>query len=320
MACYIHGKLWHSQSQIAAQKHTLKYGTNPIMTKTIGFLGAGRMAAAMIKRLLSKGYAVQVWNRSTAKIEPLVALGATACATPADAARNVDVVISFMSDDAAAQAVWLGDDGALAAMTTGTVAIECSTLSHEFVLGLSQQIEAAGCPYIDSPVTGVPADIEAGNTIFLIGAASDVLDRVRPILDDTGKKIVHFGPIGSGTAYKLMHNLLGAVHIAAAAELVAVAQRAGLDGNIVAETFAIGANASASGLMTVPDMVRKNHTENIHFTTALRAKDAGYALKLAEEFKMTLPVGDAAFNVFAKATKDGLGHLAQSAVIETLKS
>lgn len=290
------------------------------MTQTIGFLGAGRMAAAMIKRLLTQGYAVQVWNRSPDKLEPLVLLGARACATPADAAQGADTVISFMADDRAAQAVWLDDDGALSTMTKGTVAIECSTLSHEFVLELSQQIEAAGCPYIDSPVTGVPADIEAGNTIFLIGTSSDVLDLVRPVLNDTGKKIIHFGPIGSGTVYKLMHNLLGAVHIAAAAELVAVAQRAGLDGNMVADTFSIGANASASGMMTVPDMVRGNHTENIHFTTALRAKDAGYALKLAEEFKMTLPVGDAAFNVFAQAIKDGLGYLAQSAVIETLKN
>lgn len=290
------------------------------MTKTIGFLGAGRMASAMIKRLLSKGYRIQVWNRSPDKLDPLVALGAVACATPAKAAYGVDTVISFMADDNAARAVWLGENGALAAMNAGTVAIECSTLSHAFVLDLAKAVSAAGHTYIDAPVTGVPSDIEAGNTIFLIGAEASDLNRIKPILDDTGKRTVHFGPVGSGTVYKLMHNLLGAVHIAAAAELVAVARKAGLDGPTVAETFSIGANASASGLMTMPGMISGNHNEGIHFTTALRAKDASYALTMAREFGMTVPVGQAAANIFETATKDGLGDLAQSAVIETLKS
>lgn len=290
------------------------------MAQTIGFLGAGRMASAMIKRLLSKGYGVKVWNRSTAKLDPLVTLGATACATPADAARDVDIVISFMSDDTAARSVWLGEDGALSAMARGAVAIECSTLSHGFVLELAKAIEDTGICYVDAPVTGVPNDIEAGNTIFLIGAAQDVLERITPILTDTGKRIVHFGPIGSGTVYKLMHNLLGAVHIAAAAELVAVAQKAGLDGNKVAETFEIGANASPTGLMVMPGLVNGNHNEGIHFTSALRTKDASYALKLVSDVGIRAPVGQAAFDVFEATTKAGLGDLAQSAVIETIKA
>lgn len=286
---------------------------------TIGFLGAGRMAAAMIKRLLSKGYEIKVWNRNQAKIEPLAALGATGCSSPAAAAQNCDIVISFMADDSASEAVWLGDNGALAAMGKGALAIECSTLSHAFVLDLAQKIEAAGCRYIDAPVTGVPADVEAGNTVFLIGAETSDLERARPLMEATGKKIVHFGTVGAGTVYKLMHNLLGAVHIAAAAELVAVAQKAGLDGNKVAETFEIGANASPTGLMVLPGLIGGNHNEGIHFTTGLRTKDAGYAMLLAKEYGLTLPVGQAAHGVFENATAEGLGDLAQSAVIEPLK-
>lgn len=289
------------------------------MSQTIGFLGAGRMASAMIARSLEQGYRVQVWNRSPGKTEPLVALGATACATPADAVSNVDIVISFMADDTGSEAVWLGENGALAAMKPGTLAVECSTLSHGFVLDLAAKITAAGYDYIDAPVTGVPADIQAGNTVFLIGADETVLDRARPFMNTVGKRIVHFGPIGSGTVYKLMHNLLGAVHIAAAAELVAVAQKAGLDGDVVAETFATGANASMSGKMTLPGMISGNHHEGIHFTTGLRAKDAAYAMQLATDMNMSLPVGQAASDAFKKATTDGFGDLAQSAVIEILK-
>ncbi|KJE35275.1 NADPH oxidoreductase [Thalassospira sp. HJ] len=289
------------------------------MQQTIGFLGAGRMASAMIKRLLSKGFTVKVWNRNPAKIDPLVTLGATTCESPAEVAKNCDTVISFMADDAAAEAVWLGNQGALAAMDKGALAIECSTLSHAFVLELAKQIDAAGCRYIDAPVIGVPTDVEAGNTIFLIGAANDDLERARPLMEATGRKIVHFGPVGAGTVYKLMHNLLGAVHIAAAAELVAVAQKAGLDGDKVAETFEIGANASPTGLMVMPGLLSGNHNEGIHFTTGLRSKDTSYAMKLVKEYGLLLPVGQAANGVFETATKEGLGDLAQSAVIETLK-
>lgn len=289
------------------------------MAHTIGFLGAGRMASAMIKRLLSKGYDVKVWNRNKAKLEPLVTLGAVACDTPSATATDVDTVISFMADDNAARSVWLGDDGALGAINKGSIAVECSTLSHGFVLELSQTIKAAGCLYLDAPVTSVPAQVEAGETIFLIGAEDAALQKARPILEAVGQKIIHFGPSGAGTVYKLMNNLLGAVHIAAAAELVAVAQKAGLDGELVAKTFATGPLASGPAVMTMPGMVSGNHNEGIHFTTGLRSKDAGYAMQLAKEYGLPLRVGQAAHDVFESATKEGLGDLAQSAVIETLK-
>jgi 3-hydroxyisobutyrate dehydrogenase len=278
------------------------------------------MASAMIKRLLAQGYAVRVWNRSPGKTEPLVALGATACATPADAAKGTGAVISFMADDDAARQVWLGDHGALAAMPAGSLVLECSTLSHAFVLELAKSVADAGHHYIDTPVTSVPAQVEAGDTIFLVGASDDALARARPILEATGKQIIHFGPVGSGTIYKLMNNLVGAVHIAAAAEMVAIAQKAGLDGELVAQTLASGPLASGPSVMTMPGMISGNHHEGIHFTTGLRTKDAAYAMALAHEYGLPLAVGQAAYEVFAKATASGLGDLAQSAVIETLKS
>ncbi|NIY74665.1 NAD(P)-dependent oxidoreductase [Thalassospira sp. HF15] len=293
------------------------------MQQTIGFLGAGRMASAMIERLLSKGYRVQVWNRSSTKVDPLVDLGAVACATPAKAAENADAVISFMTDDDAAHRVWLGvdgKDGALSVMARGCLAIECSTLSHGFVKDLAKTVADAGCLYLDAPVTSVPAQVKAGETIFLIGAEDAALQKARPILEAVGQQIIHFGPAGAGTVYKLMNNLLGAVHIAAAAELVAIAQKAGLDGELVAKTFATGPLASGPARMTIPGMVSGNHNEGIHFTTGLRSKDAGYAMQLAKEYGLPLPVGQAAHDVFETATKQGLGDLAQSAVIETLKA
>ncbi len=288
------------------------------MTTTIGFLGAGRMASAMIGCLIDKGFGIRVWNRSSEKLAPLVAIGATACSNPAETVEGCQYVISFMADDVASRTVWLGDDGALDGIEPGTIAIECSTLSHAYVLELADIMEAQNIPYIDAPVTAVPEQVARGETVFLIGAELPVLDRARPVLEAVASKIIHFGPTGSGTVYKLMNNLLGAVHIAAAAELVAVAQKAGLNGEQVAQTFIEGPLASGPARMTLPGMISGNHHEGIHFTTALRAKDAGYAMQLAQEMQQAVPVGNAACSVFEHATEAGLGDLAQSAVIDML--
>ncbi len=290
------------------------------MTYKIGFLGAGRMASAMIKRLLSQGFDIKVWNRSQGKLAPLVALGAHACKSPADAANDVDAVISFMASDDAARDVWLDNkSGALSTMRPGTIAIECSTLSHGFVKDLAQTIIDAGCLYLDAPVTAVPEQVEAGKTTFLIGADDAALEKARPILEAAGQKIIKFGTPGAGTVYKLMNNLIGAVHIAAAAEMLALAQKAGLDTELAARTLASGPLASSPAVKTLSGMVSGNHNEGIHFTTGLRSKDARYALQLAEEYGLSLPVGKAAHGMFETATKQGAGDLAQSAVIETLK-
>jgi len=290
------------------------------MSNTIGFLGAGRMASAMITCLLSKGYKIRVWNRSPEKLAPLTDQGAIACETPADTVESCEFVISFMADDIASRHVWLGDNGALDAIAPGTIAIECSTLSHAFVRELADIMDAQNIPYIDAPVTAVPEQVARGETVFLIGADLAVLERARPILESVASKIIHFGPAGSGTVYKLMNNLIGAVHIACAAELVAIAQKAGLDSEQVAQTFLSGALASGPASMTLPGMISGNHNEGIHFTTALRAKDASYAMQLAQELQQAVPVGNAACSVFEHATEAGMGDLAQSAIIDILKN
>lgn len=288
------------------------------MSTVIGFLGAGRMASAMINCLMDKGFDIRVWNRSPEKLAALVARGAMACASPAETVEGCDHVISFMADDTASREVWLGDNGALEAIAPGTIAIECSTLSHGFVRELADIMQAQNIPYIDAPVTAVPEQVARGETVFLIGAKLAVLERARPVLEAVATKIIHFGPAGSGTVYKLMNNLIGAVHIAAVAEMVAVAKKAGLDSEQVARSFVEGALASGPARMTVPGMVSGNHHEGIHFTTGLRAKDAGYAMQLAQDLQQAVPVGSAACSIFEHATEAGLGDLAQSAIIEIL--
>jgi 3-hydroxyisobutyrate dehydrogenase len=124
---------------------------------TIAFLGLGRMGSGMALRLLNARHDLRVFNRSAERASNLVARGARQYATPREACGEVDAIISMVADDRASREIWSGPDGALAAAPRpGTLAIECSTLSHDWVLELSATAAAAGIRYIDAPVTGLP--------------------------------------------------------------------------------------------------------------------------------------------------------------------
>ena len=135
----------------------------------------------------------------------------------------------MVSDDDASRAVWLGPDGVLAHARQQAFAIECSTLSHSWVLQLADACRAAGLRYLDCPVTGLPDAAAAGRLTLLVGATDDDLAAARDVLAPLADQIVHFGGVGTGTAYKLMVNLIGAVQIASVAEGLALAERVGLD-------------------------------------------------------------------------------------------
>src|SRR5580698_8746938 len=170
----------------------------------IAFLGLGRMGHGMAGRYLDNGFTVAVWNRSRSKADDLVARGARWAASPADAANGADAIVTMVADDEASRAVWLGQDGAAAKAKTGTLAIECSTVSHRHALDLARELRGRGLIYIDSPVTGLPDAAAAGKLTMLVGAEPADLDAARPYLVPLSTAIRHFGAVGSGTVYKLI--------------------------------------------------------------------------------------------------------------------
>ena len=185
----------------------------------IAFLGTGVMGVGMARRLMAAGHDLSVFNRTVEKTRPLVEQGACLAMTPRDAAEGADVVFAMVGDDEASEHVWMGAlDGALAAnLKPGTIVVECSTLSHDWVMTLSAFVQAAGHTYIDCPVTGYPHMAGKGELTLFVGAEEADLERARPFLSPLCTEIIHFGPIGNGTAYKLMVNLMGSVQNAGAA-------------------------------------------------------------------------------------------------------
>src|SRR5437870_7485414 len=269
----------------------------------VAFIGLGRMGHSMAGRYLDAGFKVAVWNRSKAKADDLIARGAQWATSPEDAAIDADAVVTMVADDEASRAVWLGKDGAAANMKVGALAIECSTVSHRHALDLARELRARGLIYVDCPVTGLPEAAATGKLTLLVGADPADLEKARPYLAPLCTTIRHFGAVGSGTVFKLINNLLGAVQIASLAEGVAIAEQAGLDMKLVAEALATGAVASPQVIRHSKRMVARDFS-GASFTSALRHKEAAYAVQLAEELLPGVPVSRAALTAYeeAKAT------------------
>jgi len=257
--------------------------------KRVAFIGLGRMGHGMAGRYLEAGFAVAVWNRSRAKAEGLIARGAKWATSPEDAAIDADAVVTMVADDDASRAVWLGQDGAAATMKAGTLAIECSTVSYNHALDLARELRGRGLVYIDSPVTGLPDAAAAGNLTLLVGADPADLEIARPYLAPLSATIRHFGGVGSGTVYKLINNLMGAIQIAGIAEGLAIAEQAGLDMKLVVEAIESGVAASPQVIRHSKRMATRNFA-GATFTAALRHKDAAYAVRLAESLLSSPPL------------------------------
>ena len=267
----------------------------------VAFIGLGRMGHGMAGRYLDAGFSLAVWNRSKAKAEDLIARGARWATSPADAADGADAVVTMVADDAASRAVWLGKDGAARSAKAGTLAIECSTVSYGHALDLARELRDRGLIYIDSPVTGLPDAAAAGKLTLLVGAEPADLESARPYLAPLSTTIRHFGGVGSGTVYKLINNLMGAIQIAGLAEGLAIAEQAGLDMKLVLETLETGVAASPQVIRHSKRMVARNFG-GAAFAAALRHKDAVYAVALAESLLSSAPLmGRAAVQAYDRA-------------------
>jgi 3-hydroxyisobutyrate dehydrogenase len=283
----------------------------------VAFVGLGNMGYAMAKRILEAGHELSVYNRTASRAAALVRDGASLFATPMAACEGADAIVSMVADDLASRSVWLGPDGILAAKPAmDALAVECSTLSHAWVIELSLEVKRRGFRYIDAPVTGLPEAAAAGELTLLVGARAGDLDAARYLLAAFSKRVIRFGEIGAGTAYKLIVNMLGAVQIASAAEAMAIAERAGLDLNVVAESIAIGQAASPQVIRNTRRMADDDHKRNVVFTPVLRLKDVQYGLQLAQTLGIGSPLSLLAGAKFRQLCDLGFEGDNESTIIE----
>lgn len=285
----------------------------------VAFCGLGLMGNGMAHALLRAGHSLRVWNRSADKAGSLVSAGAALAATPREAAQDVAAAFSMVSDDDASREIWLGPSGMLSRLQSGAFVVECSTLSHAWVMELSNRAADKGLVYIDCPVTGLPDAAARGELTLLVGGLERDVARAKAYLDPLARETLRFGPVGAGTAYKLIVNLLGAVEIAATAEAMETASRAGLDLNQVAEALGKGAAGSFHVARQARIMASESHAENLAFTTDLRRKDTRYGVALSHSLGVASSLGDLTLAQFDHSSALGFGAENESHVLDAVR-
>ena len=282
--------------------------------KSIAVMGLGNMGAGMARRLLKAGYEVTVYNRTRERAEALAADGAVVAGSPKLAAERADMVICMVADDNASRAAWTGDAGALAGARPGTVLMDSSTLSVDWVRELAAAAAAHGCPFLEAPVTGSKPQAEAGELLFLAGGEAETLDAVRPVLATMSRAVVHLGPVGSGATMKLVNNFLCGVEAAALAEALAVIEHSGLNRDAAFDILANGAPGSPLVKGAGKRMMARDY--RVNFALHLMLKDMAYAVAEGASNGVVLTMGETARDKFREAVSAGLGDRDFAAVAE----
>ncbi len=268
----------------------------------VAVVGTGVIGGGMAVNLLRNGHQVAVWNRTAENAANVVDAGATLAATPAEAARGADVVFEATADDASSRSVWFGDDGILAGSAETATLVTSATLSPVWVAELAEACRSAGRPFLDMPVTGGRAGAESGALVMLAGGDEATLASIAGVLEAISTTVRHFGPVGSGTQFKLVLNALQAAHLVAFGEAMAMARSAGLDLDEVGEALV---DRLGGPVTTMAWAATREPPQRANFALAWALKDLRYASAMAGE--LPTPILDVAVARLADAESKGFG-------------
>jgi len=272
----------------------------------IAFLGLGAMGSRMARRILEAGHDLVVWNRTSGAEEALVAVGAKRASSPRDAAAQAEVVIAMVRDDAASREVWLDPaDGALSAMRSRAVAIECSTVSVEWIRELEAVARRRSVALVEAPVVGSRPQAEAGQLIVLAGGDPILIEAQRALLQTWGAAVHIVGPVGWAAAAKLMVNVLYGTQVAVLAELVAFAKAQDVDPTHLVDALTSTPACSVGAAVALRAMLEGRWAPM--FPLHLVSKDFRLVTEAQGNGESLLPITSAATRVFQNAVAAGFG-------------
>jgi len=254
----------------------------------LGMVGLGALGLPMAANLNRAGFALQVHTRSRDPERDPTLLGSQGCSSAAEAARGVDVLLLCVSDDAAVEQVLFGPNGAASQLSDGSVVLDCSTIAPATAQRCAERLARQNVHYLDAPVTGGTEGAKRGSLTVLVGGASEILERVQPILEVIGGSIHHFGGVGRGQQVKAVNQVLVAGSYAAVAEAVALGQRLDLPMPQVIDALKNG--AAGSWALDHRSTAMLNGSYPLGFRLSLHRKDLGIALDAAKAVQLDLPV------------------------------
>jgi 3-hydroxyisobutyrate dehydrogenase len=268
-----------------------------------GFIGLGAMGAHMARNLHKAGMLSGVWNRTADKARALAAeLGCTAASSPAALAKESEAIVICVSAD---QDVLDVVDSIAGSVRSGTLVLDCSTVSSDTARQAAAKLRTCGAEFLDCPVSGGVEGARDATLAIMAGGEADTFERAQPILRALGKTVTHFGPSGSGQAAKATNQIMCAGIIQAVAEAMAFAKAQGLPLEKVVDTLGKGAGSSWYFVNRAPNMIRGAFPAG--FRVRLHAKDLGICHDMAARFGVELPVVERMLGEYAELMKRGHG-------------
>jgi 2-hydroxy-3-oxopropionate reductase len=280
----------------------------------IGFIGLGAMGRPMALHLHRAGHVLAVWAR---RPESIGEMPARICATPAALGRCCEVVFTMVTSSADVEGVALGKDGLGEGMAPGSVLVDCSTIAPESARHIASSLAAKGIHFIDAPVSGGEQGAIAATLAIMAGGDAAVLERVRPLLDCLGKRVVHIGPNGAGQVAKACNQMIMVAAIEAAAEAMRLAAASGVDCGKVRAALAGGSAASRVLDVMGERMVGRDFSAGIE--ARLHHKDFGLVLEAARQSGVPVPLAAAVSQQLNALMAQGWGRDDTSSLLRVLE-
>ena len=275
------------------------------MTEKIGFVGLGIMGQGMAHNLLKAGFELTVWNRTAAKVEPLVEAGARMGNSPADVAANSDITVVCVSDTPDVEAVILGENGVLHGATAGSLVIDCSTISPTVTRTIADALAEKNVAMLDAPISGGSEGAANGTLSIMVGGAESDFERAMPVFEAMGKTITLVGENGAGQTVKLVNQILVVGHALAMSEALMFAQAGGVDLNKALAAVEAGAAGSWMLSNRGPQIINRDWRPG--FTIDLQQKDVRLILGAADDLGTPVPGTGLIFQLYRTLQAQGLG-------------
>jgi 3-hydroxyisobutyrate dehydrogenase len=285
------------------------------MGRNVGLIGLGAMGAGMAASLRRAGHTVHVCDVRPGVAQAFVRDGGVACAHPAEIAAHCDVIVSVVVNAAQTEEVLFGTNGCAAAMKPGALFVMCSTVDPNWSAALEERLAGLGLLYLDAPISGGAAKAASGQITMMTAGRPDAYAAAGELLDAMAAKVYRLGDrAGAGSNVKIINQLLAGVHIAAAAEAMALGLREGVDPNALYEVITHSAGNSWMFENRMPHVLAGDYTPLS--AVDIFVKDLGLVLDLARASKFPLPLSSTAHQMFMQASSAGHGREDDSAVVK----
>lgn len=283
----------------------------------IGIVGTGKMGLPMATNLINAGYEIIAFNRSTESLDAIENLGGKRAGSLAEVAAEADIVLSSLTNQQSVRDVYLGAYGLAAHARSGQIFIETSTNDLDLVRAIDAALTARGASLLDSPVSGGVPGAVAGSLTVMSGGEESVYNTCKPILDVIGGNVHHLGPVGAGTAMKLVNQLLVGIHTAAVAEALVLGANAGASPEKILEVIATSFGGSRMLDRNIPLTINRNFAPAT--PVDLIRKDLGIIIDQADANGLPLNVAREALALYNRSHDAGLGENDMTAIVMPLE-